>query len=139
MLSSGLQLYEFRPDAASCTLFIADEDLCEETMLGLHAKSMVIDGEILYVGSFNINLRSIYLNTETVLVVYSPELAQQVANSIEINMRPENSWKVHLDGDNRLFWEGEAGSELHHHEPDTTWWRRFKAGFIGLFPMEKYF
>jgi len=53
-------------------------------------------------------------------------------------MRPENSWSVYLDEEKRLYWEGEAGS-VHHHEPGTGWWRRFKAGFIGLFPLEKYF
>jgi putative cardiolipin synthase len=138
MLMSGLQLYEFRPDAASCRFFIADEELCnEQTILGLHAKSMVFDREILYIGSFNINLRSAFLNTETVLIIHSQELAEQVAVSIKTNMLPENSWAVNLNEDHSLYWEG-AGSELHHHEPDTSWWRRFKSGFIGLFPLEKY-
>ena len=107
--------------------------------LRLHAKSIVFDHKILYIGSFNINLRSIYLNTETALIVHSPELAKQVADSIETNMRPENRWAVNLNENQHLYWEGETGSESHHHEPETGWWRRFKSGFIKLFPLEKHF
>ena len=70
----------------------------------LHAKSAVFDRKTLYVGSFNINLRSIYLNGETVLIIHSPELAQRVARDIELGMAPDNSWKVSHDAEGRLRW-----------------------------------
>ena len=40
---------------------------------------------------YNLSPRSVYLNSEIALIVYSPELARIVADQIEESMRPENS------------------------------------------------
>lgn len=53
----------------------------------LHAKSAVIDGSIAYVGSFNFDPRSEFLNTETGVVVHDPEVAAWVEASIQDHMR----------------------------------------------------
>jgi putative cardiolipin synthase len=141
MLESGMDLYELRPDAQSCEQLIADAQRCgQDAAFALHSKSVVFDRKTLYVGSFNINLRSAYLNSETALIVHSPELAQQVAASIETNLQPGNSWHVALDAGGQVQWEtGVAGEETLHHEPASSWWRRFKVGMIKLLPLEKYY
>lgn len=140
MLESGMDLYELRPDAQSCEQLIADVQRCgKEAVFALHAKSVVFDRRILYVGSFNVNLRSAYLNFETALIVHSPELAQQVAAAIETNLQPGNSWHVGLDAQGTVQWETGAGDETLNHEPATSWWRRFKVGLIKLLPLEKYY
>ncbi len=113
------------------------EALLTTVLISLHAKSMVFDRSILYVGSFNLNLRSIYLNGETALIVHSPSLAARVAASIEHAMRPDNSWTVARDQDGALQWTGADG--VYSHEPATGWWRRFKAALVGLLPIEKYY
>jgi len=132
MLDSGIRLFELRPDAGICARCADD---CEGDV-SLHAKTMVIDRATLYVGSFNLNLRSIYLNGETVLVVYSPSLADKVADAIGTGMRPENSWAVDRAPDGGLRWTG--SDSVHRHEPATGFWTRFKAGLFGLLPIEKY-
>jgi putative cardiolipin synthase len=140
MLESGMELFEFRPDATSCRDLVGDAGRCGAgKAFALHAKSVVIDREVLYVGSFNVNLRSVYFNSETVLIVRSPELAAQVAGAVEVDMRPGNSWRVLLDGDGRLAWDPGEGNAVLRHEPDTSWWRRFKVKVIGLLPLEKYY
>ncbi|HEY9199268.1 MAG TPA: phospholipase D family protein [Gammaproteobacteria bacterium] len=137
MLAHGLELHELRPDAAACTVWIDRAGYCGTGAVSLHAKSVVFDRETLYVGSFNVNLRSIYLNGETALIIHSPELAQRVARDIELAMAPENSWRVDRDAEGRMRWSAEVGNTWPH-EPATGWWRRFKAGLFGLLPIEKY-
>ncbi|MET0656664.1 MAG: phospholipase D family protein [Steroidobacteraceae bacterium] len=139
MLEAGIELHELRPDAASCQTIVAN-GCADGAAFGLHAKSAVFDRRIVYVGSFNVNLRSAYLNTETVLIIESPVLAEQIAQSIEVNMRAENSWRVELDEKEHLRWitARDGVEEVSTHEPATGLWRRFQVGFYKLFPVEKY-
>jgi cardiolipin synthase C len=137
MLTHGMELYELRPDAAACAVWFEAPGYCDRAAVSLHAKSAVFDRKTLYVGSFNVNLRSIYLNGETVLIIHSPELAQRVARDIELGMAPANSWQVGKDDNGRLHWSSDGGT-VWTHEPATGWWRRFKSGLIGLLPVEKY-
>jgi len=58
----------------------------------VHAKTMVIDGESLFIGTFNLDPRSANLNTEIGVQIESPLLARQVEARIEQDMRPQNSW-----------------------------------------------
>lgn len=137
MLANGAELYELRPDAAGCSSWIEMPGFCNNGAVGLHAKSAVFDRKTLYIGSFNINLRSIYLNSETVLVIHSPQLAERLAQDIEAAMAPENSWRVTRDADGQLLWSA-GEDQLWTHEPATGFWRRFKSGLFSLLPMEKY-
>ncbi len=136
MLESGIELLELRPDGRICATCTAASVACSGD-ISLHAKTMVFDRTILYVGSFNINLRSIYLNGETTLIVHSPQLAVRVAESIENAMGPDNSWKVEIEEGGALKWEANDG--VYRHEPATGWWRRFKSALVGLLPIEKYY
>ncbi len=142
MLEQGMEIYELRPDAASCAQLIQSPWACEHGMiLGLHAKSAVFDRDIVYVGSFNVNMRSIYLNFETALVVFSRELAERIAADIEREMRPSNSWQVMLDDEGSLEWIGEEDSRerIWRQEPEAGFGKRWRSGIWSLFPMERYF
>lgn len=44
----------------------------------LHAKTILIDGNISIVGSFNLDMRSAYIDTETMLLIDCPELNAQL-------------------------------------------------------------
>jgi len=136
MLQSGIELFEFRPDAASCRGLIALPEACAaDHTFGLHAKTFVFDRTTLYVGSLNLNLRSAYLNAESAMIIESPALASIVAASIDAGLRPENSWQVVLDDHGKVAW---PAANPTGHDPSTSWWRRVRAGFIALFPLEKY-
>jgi putative cardiolipin synthase len=136
MLGSGIRLHELRPDAQICAGCALGTDACEGDV-ALHSKSVVFDRRVLYVGSFNINLRSIYLNGETVLIVHSPRLAASVAESIETAMQSDNSWQLAMEDNGPLRWHASDG--VYRREPATGWWRRAKASLIGLLPIEKYY
>ena len=61
---------------------------------GLHAKSLVIDRRIGVVGTHNFDPRSETYNTEAVVVIEDPAFAQALAESIERDIAPGNSWTV---------------------------------------------
>lgn len=49
----------------------------------IHGKSLVIDDHLGVVGSFNMDERSFYIDTETMLVIDSPDFAQQLRDAID--------------------------------------------------------
>jgi putative cardiolipin synthase len=140
MLAAGLELHELRPDAAACARLVQASPACAAGPgFALHSKSIVVDRRQLVVGSFNVNLRSTYLNSETVLIIDSPELAAQVAAAIEELLQPDSSWRVTLGAEGLEWTTTVNGVEVRAtREPMTSGWRRFTAGFYGLFPLEKY-
>jgi len=141
MLDAGIELFELRPDAAACRRLVAISTACEDgPAFSLHSKSLVVDRRVVYIGSFNLNLRSTYLNSETALIVESPALAERVAASIEELLRPDSSWQVGRRTGGGLEWLTEVeGREVREtREPMTSFGRRFSSGFYRLFPLEKY-
>ena len=99
---------------------------------GLHTEAAVIDREIVYVGSLNLDPRSFRLNSEMGMVVASPGLAEAIAAIAERDMAPENSWRVELDEDGKLFWESTAGTLTR--QPAQSWWQRVQAFFFRIAP-----
>ena len=68
-------------------------------MFALHAKTLVVDGEITYIGTFNLDPRSENLNTEVGVIVRDPVFARRVQTAIEEDMLPANSWSSRDDAD----------------------------------------
>src|SRR5690606_32365544 len=64
----------------------------------LHAKTFAVDRARLFVGSFNFDPRSNYLNTELGFVIESPELAARISDRFRDDI-PQDSYEVRLDGD----------------------------------------
>ena len=65
-------------------------------IFGLHAKSMVIDGNTTVIGTFNLDPRSANLNTECIAVIYSKQISANVLNGMNIEFKKENSWETTL-------------------------------------------
>ncbi len=62
--------------------------------VGLHSKSMVVDGHIAVVGSHNFDPRSDDFNTESMVIIPDKNFAQALAASIHRDMLPENAWTI---------------------------------------------
>ena len=94
LLAAGIELYEFRPHPmVQYRLNERHAELKQHNpVFAVHAKTMVIDGESLFVGTFNLDPRSANLNTEIGVQIESPLLARQVEARIEQDMRTQNSW-----------------------------------------------
>lgn len=141
MLEHGIELYELRPDAESCLETVGRKEYCDEdSFLGLHSKAAVFDRATIYVGSYNFNLRSAYLNTEVGMIIYSPVLAETLTKQIELNMKRENSWQAMIR-DSQVIWvtEKNGKEETSTHEPRTSWLERVKKGLLTLMPGAQYY
>ncbi|GGC76273.1 phospholipase D family protein [Marinobacter halophilus] len=136
MLEQGITLHELRPDAPACKRWVTNRQACDQGMVSLHSKAVVFDRETLFIGSFNVNLRSIYLNGETVLIIRSPELARTVAEDIDDALKPENSWQVTVGADGRMVWTSQ--NQEWHREPEVGFWRRAASRMLSWLPIEKY-
>jgi putative cardiolipin synthase len=143
LISNGLELYELRPDANSVRNNWSL--LAGRSKASLHTKASVVDRELVAIGSFNVDPRSIALNTEIVILVESPALAAQVLAYMEEGIRPENSYRVLHEtdaetGSERMVWITEIdGEEVRYYsEPEVGLWRRFSTWFMGLLPIEKH-
>ena len=100
LLKTGVRIFEFRPDAA-VRMKILTSDLQAELeykpIFGMHAKSMVIDGKLTVIGTFNLDPRSANLNTECVAIIESKQIAENVLSHMEEDLKPENSWETTFD------------------------------------------
>jgi putative cardiolipin synthase len=96
LLNAGVELYEFKPSPAIQDELIENYPRIAENdpVFALHAKSMVIDDRVIFIGTFNLDPRSANLNTEVGVLVDNRELARQLTASIERDIRPENSWRT---------------------------------------------
>jgi putative cardiolipin synthase len=142
LLRRGVDLHEFRPGAVAPRS--SWSPLAATSKASLHSKAMVLDADKVFIGSFNLNPRSVELNTEIGIIIESPEFAQQVRDFMETGVRPDSAWQLHLataDGHSSdLVWraQDDAGQPLvHDTDPDVSGWKRFTAWFIALLPVEK--
>ena len=129
LLRLGVELYELRPRL---------ESMETDTTLTLHSKVATVDRQRLFVGSFNVDPRSLYLNTEMGMAVTSDKLATEMATSI-LETLPEQAYKLRLSNKGRLQWLLTAGDveEVITTEPQTSFWRRLRTRLMGLLPIEE--
>ncbi len=107
LLASGVKVFEFKPHPAIEREILerSAEFGAKPPVFAIHAKTVVIDGEAVFIGTFNLDPRSANLNTEVGVLVRNRILAKRVEDSILRDMLPENSW----DAAGR---EGDAGVPL---------------------------
>ena len=99
LLETGIRIFEFKPDAADRFKVMTgalQNKLNYAPVFGLHAKSMVVDGKITVIGTFNLDPRSANFNTECFAVVHSDKIAKGVLQNMEEDYKPENSWETTL-------------------------------------------
>lgn len=142
LLRAGLELHELKPAKQRPALHLRTTG-SGSSRASLHGKSLVFDRHRVYIGSMNLDPRSVLLNTETGLLIDSPGLAQRVATFIEMAMEPEQSYLVRLDPDadprrRQLIWMDRAGGQarVYHAEPRASLWRRLLVDIASALPIE---
>jgi putative cardiolipin synthase len=132
LLRAGVELWEARADAAKIT--DPDGNTTLES-LTLHTKGILIDRKRIFVGSLNLDPRSIDINTEMGLLIESPEMGAQLADSSSENIAAI-AYQLKLDDNNKISWHATIDGEdvVETKEPQTTAWRRFSAWFLKIAP-----
>jgi cardiolipin synthase C len=126
LVDLGVELYEVKPHAASRELYCA-RPATSKAHLALHGKAAVFDRKTVFIGSFNLDPRSMNLDTEMAYVVQSPQLAAQVLDAVAIDFAPENAWRIaDVVGTGDVAWitEQPARPLVEPHDPASAW-RRF--------------
>lgn len=138
LLRAGVELHELAPNARA--FFRQTRLLRGRSKASLHTKAMVLNRRELFVGSFNLDPRSVNLNTEMGYYVRSPALAAQAATFVEEGMAPQNSYRVTLHS-GRLNWGGDDDAGRPHRqnrEPRVSLPRRLAAGLFARLPIERW-
>lgn len=142
LVEHGVELYAYRADAETLTRAKRHEEGRDEKRIGasrasLHAKFFVFDSEYLFIGSFNLDPRSVRLNTELGAYYASPVEAGNLSDKFDARAR-KLAYRVILDDDGNLAWATvEDGLELRiEKEPDTTAWERLGIWILSIFVPE---
>jgi len=135
LLDSGVHLFEMK-------LAPIFEDTHTRFRLGssrgsLHTKAMALDGERVFIGSYNIDPRSANLNCEMGVWIRSPSLARELEESFRSGTDPQRAYALAIE-DSRLTWTEQLhGAEIRHtREPNASWWRRLITRVLGKLPIE---
>jgi putative cardiolipin synthase len=99
----------------------------------LHTKAAVIDDN-LFVGSFNLDPRSVSLNCEQGVMVRHAALAEQASALFDRLRTGEHAWRLRHDREGKLEWTD--GQRTLQREPDAGLPRRVFARLIRWLPIE---
>ena len=120
LVEGGVQVWELKPLPGSNV----ESSLFGSSGASLHTKALAVDGRALFVGSYNLDPRSTWLNCEQGVMVESPALARQLEAIFAEQSGPEHAWQVTLV-DGELRWGD--GNETFDRDPKASAWQRFQA------------
>ncbi len=135
LLEGGVVLYELKPGAVQPAKAEKKTSGYGSSRASLHAKSFVFDRRAVFIGSLNLDPRSVQLNTEIGVVCESAPLAEEIAGTLERNL-DTIAWRlervVDPSGSSRIEWvEISAGGERRYvEEPEVS----AHAPALGLVP-----
>jgi len=118
LLKLGVDLREMRPKLGQKH---ARFHPFRSSNASLHAKALVIDQKIVFIGSLNMDERSARINSELGLVISSAEIARQVTSLLD-DLSTDGSYKLQLDAAGRVEWvSGDAEAQkIWHVDPETS-------------------
>mgnify|MGYP001815993916 FL=1 len=121
-----------REDAGDRELYI--ESPVEDKSLCLHAKVLLFDDDLTFVGSANLDPRSLQLNTEMGLLIESASFNAELRSLLEPDFSLKNAWQVSLSDDGEMIWTSDDA--VLDHQPEPSFMRRIEDWFFSLLPLE---
>jgi putative cardiolipin synthase len=141
LLRAGVELYELNKITRKEDRRSRSQGEVERARSSLHAKSFIVDRKTVFIGSLNLDARSVVQNTEIGLVLESAQIGGQMADDFDRHI-DEVAFRLTLEeeeqGGEQLRWHGrEEGKPVTFHtDPNTSVWRRLGIGFMRLLPIE---
>lgn len=125
LIDGGIDVYEFMRGEENNRRKKDKHAFRQHFFSVMHSKTIVFDENISWIGSFNLDPRSAYYNTENVAIFESETFAKKLRDLILNDTKI--SWHV-KNRRNRPIWIGtrpdENKTEEYAHDPDTTIFRR---------------
>lgn len=137
LLRAGVELYEMKPEHAPPDES-GSQGISGSSRASLHSKSLAVDGERIFIGSFNFDPRSLLLNTEMGLLIDSPRMAGALDDAFSERF-PLASYRPELTTEGDIVWDDLAADDTrtrHLNEPGTDAMSRLILWFLGLLPIE---
>lgn len=132
LLKSGVALYELIP-----------HNKVHKKRLGasgasLHTKAFMVDNHISFIGSFNVDPRSIRLNTEMGILFEQPELTEKLLALYQSKTGGDSSYQVMLAKDDTLCWRDDSvtPTRVWKKEPETRFLKRALTKIMSYLPIE---
>lgn len=129
LLENGVNIYEMKVDVNHRPTAWKGS-----SRSSLHAKTFVLDTHAVFVGSFNFDPRSAWINTELGLIFNDEVFASLILAGIDSSLR-ENAYRVGLE-EGELVWFDDSQSTTYYSEPNASFWRKLMADLIGILPIE---
>ncbi len=118
LVAGGVQIWELKPTGTQ------DSSLFGSSGASLHTKAFAVDGRKLFVGSYNLDPRSTWLNCEQGVLVEDSTLATQLEALFASQTSGQHAWRVTLE-QGKLRWSD--GTESFDNDPKASMWQRFQA------------
>lgn len=129
LLAGGVDLYELKPNTATTV----ESSLFGSSGASLHTKALSVDKQTLFVGSYNLDPRSTWLNCEQGVLVESATLTSQLEAIFATQTSGQRAWQVTLkEGD--LSWND--GIETFNSDPKAPASKRFAAWLARVLGLE---
>ena len=132
LLRTGVRLFELRPEAVGARHARAAKMLVGSSRASLHGKTFVFDHASVFIGSLNLDPRSLELNTEIGVLVGSSTLAEEVAALFDRWSGGDLAYEVKPGSNGGLEWTGGFTDE-----PGAGFWRRLGVKVCSHLPIER--
>lgn len=137
LLEAGVELYELKPRHDKMS---GRDELKRIGLSGasLHAKTIAFDDSNIFIGSFNFDPRSKYLNCEMGFLIVAEDLARHVSDDFDETFR-KGTYKPILTADDKLAWlerDDEGELLIYQQEPGATLRQQIIIAIVGKLPVE---
>ncbi len=132
LLDSGAELHEVRIDANDRHIYMLSP--IEEKQLALHAKALIIDNDKVFIGSANLDPRSLRINTEMGFLIESEALNAEVRKAVTPDFSQTNAWQLQFDEDGQIVWV--SHDVILTEQPAASMLQRIEDWFFAHLPLE---
>jgi putative cardiolipin synthase len=144
LLAAGVRIFELNPGSRKDR---KEGSVAFDSDASLHTKAFIFDREIVFIGSLNLDPRSIDINTEMGILFHSPEMAEDMMSALDtagmehvyelkLVRSPEESKGEFTVYTWSIEWLEQVDGETIRHtsEPGVGTWDAFKLFLSGLLP-----
>lgn len=132
LLENGAELHEVRTDARDRDRYMLTP--IGRKKLALHAKALIIDYDKVFIGSANLDPRSLRINTEMGFLVVSDQFNKKLREALEGDFLTENAWRLDLQENGKVYWVSE--DRTLESQPATSFMQRIEDWFFSHLPLE---
>ena len=132
LLGHGAEVHEVRTDAKDRARYILTP--IGRKTLALHAKALVFDNDKVFIGSANLDPRSLRINTEMGMLVVSEAFNEEVRQALEWDFSAKNAWRLQMQDDDKIVWVSD--DRTLESQPASSVMQRIEDWFFSHLPIE---